>query len=107
MNQLHTNRNTVHVEAFTRDGRRVSEETMKLEAFYERSYALLDDADFRKTAEIVRVTAVFCNASGEVSDAFEVHFDDSGLPVGERRSICERGSTQGVLNTKTKAGGQK
>jgi hypothetical protein len=76
-------RNTVCLAAYNQEEEAVLRDTLPIDKFYEHSHPLLDQPEFRKTRQIVRLRGVIHDAHGAPTQEFEVRFDASGNPIGE------------------------
>ena len=87
-------RNSVYLAAFKSNGQQVLEEPLPIHKFYEESHPLLDQADYRMSRQIIRLTGVIYDAQGTISQEFEVGFDAFGLCVSDAARFAD-GTTAG------------
>lgn len=87
MTSKHPTPNVVHLQAFNIEGQCVFDEKLPLRTFYDESHPVLDQADYRMSLKIVRLSGVMYDATGSISDEFEVSFDRAGLCVCEKALV--------------------
>ena len=80
---------SVHLVAYDSAGRLVQEQDLSWREYCERSHPLLDDAAYRKTRDIVRLSGTIIDAHGQNSEEFEAQFDRAGLCIADAARFAD------------------
>ena len=99
-------KNIVQLAAYTTDGQLVLEQDLTLTRFYEDSHPVLDDPEYRKARQIVRLRGTMRNAHGAISREFDVRFDPFGRCMGDAARFAD-GSVVGDWDVVSQRAGCK